>query len=533
MGKNAYFQIVHKMNRTLLKVFPPSKDGEMFPVDEVIKYLELIHFGDVDITGLNAYLNKADYRTEFLLRNKEIMPENERCVARLENQGERAVVRFYPPSTSGRKLTREDIIGDLQHANIVHGIRQDVIDEFLKNPEYCRDYVIAVATPPVQGHDARIEYHFDINTTAKPKLNEDGSVDFHHLGNIKPVEVGEKLATLIPADFGKAGINVVGAPLPPNKVSVKILKHGRNITMSEDKCALYSQVAGHVTLVDDLVMVSDVYDVPANVDASTGDIEYNGTVNVAGNVNTGYVIRAEGDIIVNGVVEGATLIAGGNIVLKRGMQGMSRGMLEASGNITAKFLENSSVRCGGTLMCDAVLHSDVEAKGKISVLGKKGLINGGHIRSYASIVATQLGSMMGTSTTVEVMSDLELTKSQIAIEERIQQSKEALEKMNTLLIAIKKFMQKGNELTPEQTKYLKIAKITKPKLVKEIEDLEIQHDSLQKIIDAATNVEIRVENIVNSGVKIVIKDIIRIINDNISACKFVREGADIKSVGIY
>ena len=105
--------------------------------------------------------------------------------------------------------------------------------------------------------------------------------------------------------------------------------------------------------------------------------------------------------------------------------------------------------------------------------------------------------------------------------------------MNTLLIAIKKFMQKGNELTPEQTKYLKIAKITKPKLVKEIEDLEIQHDSLQKIIDAATNVEIRVENIVNSGVKIVIKDIIRIINDNISACKFVREGADIKSVGIY
>lgn len=109
-------------------------------------------------------------------------------------------------------------------------------------------------------------------------------------------------------------------------------------------------------------MVSDVYDVPANVDVSTGDIEYKGTVHVNGNVLTGYMIQATGDIIVNGVVEGAILIAGGNIVLKRGMQGMTKGSLSAAGNITAKFIENSEVRCEGTLMCDAILHSDVECK---------------------------------------------------------------------------------------------------------------------------------------------------------------------------
>lgn len=43
---------------------------------------------------------------------------------------------------------------------------------------------------------------------------------------------------------------------------------------------------------------------------------------MTGNVTTGFAIKAEGDIIVNGVVEGATLVSGGNIVLKRGMQGM-------------------------------------------------------------------------------------------------------------------------------------------------------------------------------------------------------------------
>lgn len=533
MGKNAYFQLVHKTNKTMLKVFPASKDGEMFQIDEVLKYLELINFVDVDTVDLNNYLKKADYRTEYQLINKEVLPENERCIVKIDDQSERAVVRFYPPSTSGKKMTREDIISDLEHAGVVHGIRQDVVDEFMTNPEYCRDYIMAVATPPVQGHDARIEYHFDINTTARPKLNEDGSVDFHHLGNIKPVSVGEKLATLTPADRGKPGVNVRGVQIQPNKVNVSALRFGRNISISEDKCTIYSQVAGHVTLVDDLVMVSDVYEVPANVDASTGDVEYNGTVNVVGNVNTGYVIKAEGDIVVNGVVEGATLIAGGNIVLKRGMQGMSRGSLQAAGNITAKFLENSTVKCNGTLMCDAVLHSDVECDGEISVLGKKGLINGGHIRSHTNIAATQLGSTMGTSTVVEILSDIEQAKLQIETEERIKEVKEALDKLDRVLITIKKTIKSGNQISPEQAKYLKVASVSKPKLKREIENLERQSESLQKILDAASNVSIRVEGVVNTGVKIVIKDISKIINDNISKCKFVREGADIKSLSIY
>ncbi len=532
MGKNAYFQLVHGINKTMLKVFPASKDGEMFSVDEVKKYLELINFGDVDIATLNAYLTKADYHTEYILDNKESLPENERCIIRIEPDGTRAVGRFYPPSTKGKKLTRDDVLSDLKFAGVVHGIRQDVVDEFMKNPEYCRDYVLAVATPPVQGHDAHIEYHFDINTTAKPKLNEDGSVDFHQLGNIKPVKPGDKLATLTPADHGKPGINVVGAPLPPNKVSVQILRFGRNITISEDKCTIYSQVAGHVTLVDDLVMVSDVYEVPANVDASTGDIEYKGTVNIVGNVNTGYAVKADGDIVVNGVVEGATLIAGGNIVLKRGMQGMSRGSLEAGGNITAKFIENSRVVSGGTLMCDAVLHSDVECKGEISILGKKGLINGGHVRSFTNIAATQIGSPMGTSTVVEIMSDVEQSKTKLECEEKIKQTKDALAKMDKVLLSIKRAIKSGKQISNEQARYLKLASLSKPKLIIEIENLELQIESLNKLLSAADNVNIRIEGVVNAGSKIVIKDVSRIYKDRIMRCKFVRDGAEIKSLTI-
>ena len=31
---------------------------------------------------------------------------------------------------------------------------------------------------PIQGYSAKIKYYFDINTTARPKLNEDGALIF-------------------------------------------------------------------------------------------------------------------------------------------------------------------------------------------------------------------------------------------------------------------------------------------------------------------------------------------------------------------
>ena len=306
----------------------------------------------------------------------------------------------------------------------------------------------------------------------------------------------------------------------------------RNIHITEDKREIYSEVSGHVTLVDDLVMVSDVYEVPANVDVSTGDIEYNGTVQVNGNVLTGYMIRATGDIIVNGVVEGAILISGGNIVLKRGMQGMSKGSLTAAGNITAKFIENSEVRCDGTLMCDAVLHSDVESKNDISVLGKKGLINGGHIRSYTNIAATQTGSLMGTVTTLEIVSDVEVMKQYNEWQNRSQLAQKSIKTMNRVLTSIKSNLKNGRKLTETQTEYLKLSAILKPRMTYAIEQSEQLLPELEAKLATSGKGTIRIEGTVNPGTKIVIKEMSKMISDPISRCKFVLKGADIKSIGI-
>ena len=532
MAVNGYFQLEFDKGKVWFRAYTPKNGGRMFETDEVLNYLEMISFPEYDTVKLDSYIQKQEFAEPFLMLEGEIIPETEKCVVTISDKGERALVRFYPPTTGGAMLTEQDIISDLQRAGVKQGIRRKAIRHFLNDREYCRDYIMAEATYPVEGKDASVQYFFDVNATAKPKLNEDGSVDFHHLGNIVVVEAGTKLASLEPADRGVQGISVLGTPLYPKKVKTLRLRCGRNIRMSEDKCHLYAEVSGYVTLVDDMVMLSDIYRVPANVDASTGDIQFNGTVEVAGNVNTGYSIDATGDIIVNGVVEGAILKAGGNIVLKRGMQGMERGELDAAGNITAKFLENCKVKCGGGLKADAVLHSEVECRDTIDVRGKKGLINGGYVKTYSSITATSLGSTMGTATKVEVMSERDLILKKNELQDKIDEVEQTLQKIDKIALTVKAQLAQRKEITKEQYNYIKQATEKKPALKKELREMRYEQECIQSLIDMNRFACIRVEGEMYSGVKTVVRDAMKIQHDHLCHCRFVRDGADVKMEGL-
>lgn len=161
-----------------------------------------------------------------------------------------------------------------------------------------------------------------------------------------------------------------------------------------------------MSLVEGKVFVSDVYEVE-NVDLSTGNIEFEGSVQVRGNVSSNFEIRAGGNVIISGVVEGACIEAGGNIIIARGMNGMAKGNLRAGGDIVAKFLENATVSAGGYVNTESILHSNVTAATEIQVTGKRGFITGGHVRAGQRIEVKTLGATLGAPTVVEVGVDPE------------------------------------------------------------------------------------------------------------------------------
>ncbi len=527
---NGYFEVLIKPDGTYIKIIPPSEGGVLTKIDEVSVYLNDRKISEYDIKEVNRIINKME-EAEVKLVDEQIVSADELFKLKLSENRMSATIRFFPPTTNGRLLTKEQIIEKLGFYGIKFGIIEKNIDSYLKNRQFCEDVLIAVGKAARDGKDAIIDYKFNIDKSAKPKLNEDGSVDFHQLDIISHVNKGDLIAELIPADVGDNGCDVTGAEVKPKKINKYVLKHGKNIHLSEDSLKMYTDVSGHVTLEGDKVFVSDTFEVLADVDASTGDITYEGNVTVKGNVRTGFKVRAKGDIIVDGVVEGGELYAEGQIILKRGIQGVNRGVLDAKGNVVAKFIESSTVRSGGSVSTEAIMHSKVSAKADIIVTGKKGFITGGEVRSGTVIKAKTAGSTMGTHTTLEVGIDPVVIDECRRLEKELATMKDEKEKIGKILTVLKKRMQMGEQLSPDKQQQLQAATRNSILLDSKIKTDTELYEKYQEELAQRTEGRIKIESVAYPGVKIVISNVVYFVRNEIKYSQFLRDRADIKITG--
>lgn len=527
-SRNGYFQVVPKEDGTYIKLFPPVEGGEQIQIEEIKKYLDNCGVKEYYLQEVTNNLYKGELQ-EIKISDKVSWPILERAELLYDKSRRVGVMRFYPPSSDGKLLEKKDILDELKHRGIVHGIIEENVEQFVKNRIYCTNICVAKATLPIEGKDAEIEYFFNTEVTSKPRVNEDGSVDFHRLDNISKVQAGDRLAKLTVADRGKPGIDIMGGTIMPKRVKSRILKKSQYTKLSDDGLELFSLVAGHVTLVEDKVFVSDVYEVPADVDTSTGDIDYDGNVLIRGNVRTGYTVRAKGNIVVNGVVEGATLIADGEIVLKRGIQGMNRGSLQANGNIITKFIENSTVKSGGTISTEAILHSKIEAKNEIIVAGKRGLVTGGELKAGSMITLKVAGSMMGTATVLEVGIDPVISDRYHEVEKRITELKKEQNQLEQAFALLKKKAMQGVRLAGDKIAFIKSIPKKLSAHEEEMNQLLDEYLSLKESLDDMNKGTILIQNMVYPGVKLVISNIIYFVKVEEHHCRYYKADGEVKS----
>lgn len=525
--ENGYFQLEVKNDGTYLVVFPPEGDG--FPCDpaEVLRYLDMYR---IDYDKIAIYNLMKDYSTKKELRITAIKVSALDETADIEITDNFTVVtaRFYPEVKGGKKLTLDEMKWLLDKRGIKNGIKVDVINKYLKERRYNTPYVIAEADPPIEGTDASIEYKFNTDLTQKPKLNEDGSVDFHQLDNLCKVEKDQVLAVLTPAVHGKPGMDVLGRPIAPRKVNVLFLKQSKNARLSPDGTQLISNVNGHAVLAEKQVFVSDTYEIPGNVDVATGDVQYTGNVKIAGNVNTGYKVIADGDIIVDGIVEGAELHAGGQIILKRGIQGMSRGILVAGSNVVAKFIESAEVHAGGYIQTESIMHSNVTARAEIFVTGKKGFATGGVIRAGKCLEAKTAGSVMGTQTIIEVGESMNFAEEERNLMQERRTLMENIEKTDKVLSFIAKKVKDKEPLPKEKIIQFQQLKVSKDSMKKRLDEIENRLDELDAMLENSTKGYVQVDDVIYPGCKITIANVSTYIRTETKHSRLIRDGADIR-----
>ena len=526
---NGYFQLVCDANQTYLHVFPPTSGGMAVSTNEIAEYLGSRGI-TYDSSAIASIAGSVGVQ-EVLINYMPCSEEREAYKLIVSPDKMNAVVRFYPPSKGGGRLTKQEFIADLSFKKIEFGIQEEEIDRFFNSPTYCEDYIVAVGQPPRHGSDAHIEYYFNTDLSARPTLKEDGSVDFFNLNTISHCHEGDVLAKLFPEDPGDVGYNVEGEKIKPREVKKGKLKFGRNITVSEDKLSMISEVDGHVTLVDGKVFVSDVLTVE-NVDNSTGNIEYDGNVQVNGNVCANFSVKAKGNVEVSGVVEGALVEAGGDIIIAKGMNGMGKGVLNAKGNVVAKFLENATVTALGYVSSESILHSTVYAGDEITVSGKRGFITGGRVCATNMVSVKTLGSSMGADTIVEVGADPTVKVRIQNLQWDIANASRVIKSVQPLIEASRKKQAKGIKVTPEQLQYVKSLIALNRVKEKEIDDKAQEMERLQESIGTFTNAKVVVTGVVFPGTKISIGDVSMVVHGEMKYCKFIKLDGDVKMTAI-
>ena len=538
--RNGYFQLELHPDGTYIHFFPALDDGEPLNPREMEDYLATKRIGYDRI----AVLAEAQKNTDVTVRlnNEKMRPVDEFMTFSVSDDLMSVVCRFYPPSlgdgsldekgksVTGGLMSVDEIKNDLKYNQITAEPDIDAINSFLNNKKYCTDYVLAKGTPVTAGIDGYVEYMFDTDPVARPKTNEDGSVDFHALNSVRACAEGQVLAKLHKEVPGSPGYNVFGEMIMPNTVKAAAIKHSKGSTLSEDG-VLTADVNGHVSLTDGMVFVSSVLEL-ADVDVSTGDINYDGNLLVNGNITTGYKVNVTGDVEVRGVIEAAEVTAGGQVTVAKGINGMEKGRIKAGHSVIAKYINSAEVEAGGMIQSELVLNSKISAKDCIKVEGRKGFITGGVARAGNKIEAKTIGSDMGAPTSVVVGIDPTLKARRNKLIKENEELRATLARTEPVLLATVDRLKRGDKLPPDQLKKMqdlnKVIQSQKATLQANMEEL----DQLELSFDNETISEVVVLGVAYAGTHIIVSDANLTLKKDYQYCRFRREGADVRMMGI-
>ncbi|HBR03183.1 MAG TPA: DUF342 domain-containing protein [Ruminiclostridium sp.] len=525
--KNSGYQLTYEKDGVYLTVYKPADFTSRVSEDDLLHLINRKKIRNYYATLISEAINLSDGKPVKIAEAQK--EENVDCSVEVIVSPDKmqAYVVLIPPEGGGLPPTVEAIVQALYSKGVVFGMSEEKIRGLATQPVYNERILVAEGIPSQNGKNGEVRYLIDIKKDRKPTIMEDGTVNYKDMKLIENIVKGQKLAELIPPIPGIKGKNLAGMELKAIDGRPAFISKGRNVVLSKDGQELFSDIDGQLQVADGKLSVFAVHEVLGDVDNSTGNIKFIGNVEIRGNVLSGFEIEAGGNIEVNGVVEGAILKAGGDIILKRGMHGIGKGVLIAGGDIIAKYIENATAEAHGNIMAEAIMHSDVKCGNKLELEGKKGLLVGGTVRVGRLVDLKILGSQMSTTTILEVGVDphlrerLKFLKGDIVnVEEGLLKANQAIALLNKLKATSDLSMEKREILAKStRTKFFYENKLQEYK--KEISDIE---EKLQQGADG----KIRVRGSVFPGVKVAIGKSTLYIKEEAQYCTLYSDGADIR-----
>lgn len=396
-------------------------------------------------------------------------------------------------------------------AGVVFGIDPTALARAVASPGVA--VAVAAGAAPQAGVDASLEALVEVSQARHLIEDERGHIDFRELGVQRSVAAGTPLMRRHPPQPGTPGHTVTGVEIPaPKTKDVKFAVRLQGVQLSaDDPDLLVAAIDGKPVFHRDGFSVDPVLVLPG-VNLSTGNVDFVGSIEIKGDVQSGMKIKAGGGVTIHGTLESAEIEAGGDVEVKGGVIGQrtpagrngeartNGARIQAKGNVHTHHVDNAVIVAERSVFVDeSIVQSDVTAMEEV-VVGKegtnKGHIIGGTVRATRAVTALCLGAPGSNETAVMAgMSPLLLA----AIDAK-KTAAAAKRKEHDDLEKVVKVLQ----TRPDRAELLAKARLTLEKTGEELAELVADQLALEAELKLADDAQVVVRSMVHPGVAVTI-----------------------------
>lgn len=444
----------------------------------------------------------------------------------------------YPHDHMGDDLNARKIAEDIAKIISHPGLDYETIEQALLQSKtqgrVLKDVLLAKGKPPRHGEDGKLRMIAG-KTASSGAVRENGNIDYRERESHTSVQEGEILAELSEPGKGVPGTDIFGAEIPARDGKPVRFKAGKDVESASDEngtTVFTASVPGLLVVGKGSISITRVIEIDADVNIGTGNVHADeGSVLVKGTVTSGSFVSAKEDVIVKAVVENANISAGRDLFVSGGIIMEKDALIEAGGDVHAKFLRNATIRAGGDVVVKVdIVNSDIQAGGKVIAASERGSISGGSITCGAGLETLTIGNENAVPTAICLQppdEDPAVERKKRALQERLAQMDRLIgsdDTTNTLLLA------------PEEDRLLlqELFKL-RSKLLQKIQELDAEMQSaMDDIGDRLGNLRIQARKTIHPGTTIYMANKQLTLNKAVSASKAIwdKENGAIALVGL-
>ncbi len=295
----------------------------------------------------------------------------------------------------------------LAREGIRNGIIQDtlIIEYLASKPSKDKQLKIAEGKAPDPGKPPVIKYYFDINPLKAASIDEKGNIDHKNKGEIPQVVPEDLLAEIIPGEKGKPGKDIYGEEAPPQKHPALKILCGKGVRLIKEDTTAIAEISGRPILKNNgRICVSDTFSISGDLGVKTGNIVFNGHIEVQGAVQEGYKVK--GKTLKAKEIHNAEVEIEGDIVVSRGIIGSK---ILTDGSVKAKHIRDTTIDALGNVTVEKeVYESHIETNGIFKMEG--GTFLNSTISAMRGVEASDIGSEVSDPNTILIGIDNRLEK---------------------------------------------------------------------------------------------------------------------------